>query len=97
MKFTIETHLDREFKDPEITVIQTVDKPKETVFIPSVHIKDATGTYHHDLPPQNYVNGTWTDDDVRDAVERYFISLDTEKNSEESSFWDKLNPLKWFS
>lgn len=75
MTFTIETHADRTFTDPTITVIETVDRPLDSTFIPRVIISDSTGDYSHTLPPQPYVDGTWTDDDVSNSVNQYFESI----------------------
>jgi hypothetical protein len=75
MTFTIETHADRTFTDPTITVVETVDKPLDETFIPRVIISDSTGEYSHTLPPQPYVNGTWIDEDVEASVTNYFNSL----------------------
>lgn len=75
MTFTIETHSDRTFTDPSITVVETVDNPIAETFTPRVIIADSTGEYSHTLPPQPYVNGTWDDTDVETAVTNYFNSL----------------------
>lgn len=75
MTFTIATHQDRTFIDPTITVVETVDHPLAETFTPRVIISDSTGEYSHTLPAQPYVNGTWTDADVEQAVHDYFNSL----------------------
>jgi len=75
MTFTIETHTDRTFTNPSIQVVETVDHPLAETFTPRVIISDSTGEYSHTLPPQPYVNGTWTDEDVEASVTNYFNSL----------------------
>ena len=97
MKFTIETHQDRIFQDPQIEVVETVDDPRNKTFTPRVHITDSTGVYSHTLPAQPYVNGTWDDTEVMLAIETYFNGKNLDNKATESSIWDKLNPLKWFS
>ena len=75
MKFTIPTHINRTFTDPNITVVETVDNPIAETFTPRVIIEDETGQYSHTLPPQDYINGTWTDSDVSTAIDNYFKSI----------------------
>lgn len=75
MTFTIPTHQDRTFIDPTITVVETVDNPINKTFTPRVIISDNTGDYSHTLPAQDYVNGTWEDQDVLNSVENHFNSL----------------------
>lgn len=75
MTFTIETHQDRTFTDPLIEVVETIDRPQDEVFIPRVIITDDSGEYSYMLPPQDYVNGTWTDADVETAITNYFNSI----------------------
>lgn len=73
--FEVDTHPGVTIVNPEIEVIQTIDKPQDKVFIPHVIIHAPNINIYHILPPQPYVNGTWEDENVISAVTIYFTNL----------------------
>lgn len=76
MKFTINTHPNLEIVDPVIELVETVDHPNDETFTPRVILSVYNSRISHTLPPQPYVDGTWTDDDVNNAITAYFNSID---------------------
>jgi hypothetical protein len=75
MKFTLETHQALTIVDPEIVLIKTIDYPITETFVPCVIVKWQGNDIYHELPPQPYVNGTWTDARVVTAIETHFKSI----------------------
>jgi len=73
--FEVETHLGVTIVNPEVKVVQTIDKQDIEVFIPHVRIISEGIDIYHELPSQPYVNGTWEDKDVENAVVDYFSKL----------------------
>ena len=73
--FEVDTHPGVTIINPEIEVIQTIDKPQDKVFIPCVIIHAENIKIYHILPPQPYVNGTWEDEDVQVSIINYFTEL----------------------
>jgi hypothetical protein len=62
--------------DPEVLVVCTLDRPPQQQFQPSIEFVCENLRIHHDLPSQAYVNGTWTDEDVRAAVAAHLVTLE---------------------
>jgi len=73
--FEVDTHPGVTIINPEIEVIQTIDKPQDKVFIPCVIIHAPNIKIYHILSPQPYVNGTWEDEDVQVSIINYFTEL----------------------
>ena len=73
--FEVDTHPGVTIVNPEIEIIQTIDKAQDKVFVPCVIIHAENINIYHELPPQQYVNGTWEDEDVINAVTIYFQAL----------------------
>ncbi len=75
MKFELETHPGLIIENPQIEILGTFDNLKNETFRPSVLLIGENYQIHHDLPEFPYINGTWTDEDVLNHVEMYFIEL----------------------
>lgn len=60
-----------ELEDFTWEVHSTLDNPKDETFTPTVVFVSGKTRIANQLPPQPYVNGTWSDKDVNDAVENY--------------------------
>lgn len=73
--FEVDTHPGVTIVNPEIEIVQTIDKAQDKVFIPCVIIHAPNIKIYHILPPQPYVNGTWEDEDVQAAIINYFNQL----------------------
>ena len=77
MRFELTTHPGVILVDPMITVVETMDRPLEETFTPSLLIEQGdTIRIFHVLPPQPYKYGTWTDSTVAKAVQDYLASID---------------------
>lgn len=76
MKYTVDTHEGVIIENPEIELIGTFDNPIEQTFKPSILFKFGDSKIHHELPPQPYVNGTWTDVNVELAIENHLKTLE---------------------
>lgn len=75
--YTVPTHPGVLIADPEVTVASTLDLPAERQFVPAILFRVGENIcIHHDLPPQPYVNGTWTDEDVAAAVSAHLVTLE---------------------
>lgn len=75
MKFEVKTHPGVVITDPVIEVVRTIDDPLKHTFTPCVHITFGESCIYHELPAHPYVNGTWSDKNVDDAVTTYFNSI----------------------
>lgn len=73
--FELDTHPGVTIVNPEIVVVETVDRAAEETFTPHVLVSAPNITIYHELPPQSYVKGTWGDDEVQDAITNYFSKL----------------------
>ena len=71
----LDTHPGLIITDPQITVVETTDFPLEGMFQPRVLLEGDNYKISHTLPKQPYVNGTWTDNTVNNAVTNYLNSL----------------------
>lgn len=79
MKLELETHPGVTIIDPTFELQKTVDYyPSSNYFQPEVLVISENIKIYHVLPKQPYVNGTWTDKDVEDSIQRYFDSIDLE-------------------
>jgi hypothetical protein len=77
MKYTLSTHPEITVTDPAIEVVSVLDLPQNQTFTPMIKFTDEALTYSiaHELPAQQYVNGTWDDVDVMAAVESYLKTI----------------------
>jgi hypothetical protein len=73
--FEVETHPGVTIVNPDIELVTTVDVSRWETFQPTVIIHAENIKIYHVLPPQPYVNGTWEDDDVNNAITTYFTNL----------------------
>ena len=71
----IESH-NVEFSDYTLEVISTIDNPIDRTFTPTVVFISGEVRIANQLPPQPYVNGTWTDEDVTESVENYLKTIE---------------------
>jgi hypothetical protein len=65
-------------EDPIVELDYTVDNPKNETFMPVIVLVDKINPairIGHELPPQPYVEGTWTDEDVENAIQEYIKSI----------------------
>jgi hypothetical protein len=78
MKIILDSHLKAELIDPIIQLISTLDNPNEQTFTPTIRFVSGENQIGHTMPSQPYVKGTWTDEDVATAIEKYIdeIKLD---------------------
>ena len=79
MKIQLDTHPGVILENPTIEVDFVVDFPSESKFRP--HIIFSVGEnirIAHELPKFDYVDGTWEDEDVNNAIEGYLPTLEVE-------------------
>lgn len=57
-------------------VHSTLDNPNAETFTPTVVFISGKTRIANQLPPQPYVNGSWTDEDVSNAIENYIKSIE---------------------
>ena len=80
MKIELDSHKGVIMINPIVELISTLDNPIKETFTPSLVFIDGDRIrIGHDLPPQPYVKGTWTDEDVQNAINKYLQSIDLEK------------------
>lgn len=92
MKFELETHIGVIIVDPKIEINEgTRDYYKTEEFQPSITFIFGDSRVFHQMPKQPYVNGTWSDKTVEDAVEAYLKDI-----AIKDSLLKNLNPLNWF-
>lgn len=72
----IESH-NVEMEDFTFEVLSTIDHPKNETFTPSVLFVSGKTKVVVTLPPQPYVNGSWTDTDVEQAIAKYIDEIKT--------------------
>jgi hypothetical protein len=81
MKIILDTHQTIELINPEYRV-ETLDNAEVQTFTPIIYFKtERNGVpfeIAHSMPPQPYVNNTWTDTDVENAVKTYLQTINTE-------------------
>lgn len=65
-----------ELDDFTYEVHSTLDNPNGETFTPTVIFISGKTRIANTLPPQPYVNGTWTDQDVENAVQEYIKSIE---------------------
>lgn len=81
MKIEItETHKGVIIENPTYEILpETVDNHIKETFSPAIIVgseKSNNIAIYHRLPPQPYVNGTWGDEDVVNAVENHLKTLE---------------------
>lgn len=78
MKIAVETH-NEILIDPIIEIGErTIDDAKSKTFTPMIVIVDKENQkrrFAQYLPPQPYVNGTWTDEDVEKAITKHIDEI----------------------
>ena len=66
--------------DPIVELIGTFDDPINETFTPSVVFVDGDRIrISHTMPPQLYVKGSWADEDVQNAIDKYLNEIDLDK------------------
>jgi hypothetical protein len=77
MKYELPTHVGVILEDPEIIVASTLDLPTEEKFQPAIIVVvEPNIRLHYELPKQPYVNGSWMDSDVLDAIAAHLSTLE---------------------
>lgn len=71
MKFELESHKGVTLVDPEIKLIGTFDNPEKETFRPTIIFMAENINIAYDMPEQPYVKGTWTDEDVKNAIDQH--------------------------
>lgn len=77
MKIEVTTH-NEILTDPIIELERTIDDAKKETFMPLIIIIDRDNLerrFGQYLPAQPYVNGTWTDEDVENAIANYIDQI----------------------
>jgi len=76
MKFELESHKGVILENPTIEIASITDFPIEKKFKPSIlFIIEPNIRIHHDLPTYDYIDGTWTDEDVEIIVDEYLNTI----------------------
>lgn len=78
MKLYIATH-DETLIDPIVELDKTIDYSSRKVFVPVVILIDTENErrrFGQFLPEQPYVNDSWTDEDVQNAISEYIKSIE---------------------
>jgi len=76
MKYTVNTHEGVVIDNPTIEIVGTFDDPINETFKPSIIFVFGENRIYHELPSQPYVNGTWNDEDVENAIENHLKTLE---------------------
>jgi hypothetical protein len=71
IKVNLGTHPDLIMIDPKWELNGTFDNPKNETFQPSIIWLWHGSRINELLPEQPYVNGTWDDENVNNAIENY--------------------------
>ena len=80
MRIELDTHKGVILENPTIELMGTYDDPINETFTPTIRLTDGENVKPwHDLPPQPYVKGTWTDEDVQNAIDKYLNEIDLDK------------------
>lgn len=78
MKLYISTH-DETLINPIVELDKTIDYSSRKVFVPVVILIDTENErrrFGQFLPEQPYVNDSWTDEDVQNAISEYIKSIE---------------------
>ena len=76
MKLILDTQPGVTIVNPTFELQRTVDLyPSDNKFQPEVLVITENIKIYHVLPPQDYVNGTWNDNDVQNAIKNYFEQI----------------------
>lgn len=78
MRIEVTTH-NEILEDPIVEIGRTIDDAKAKIFIPMVIFvdpKDERRRFANYLPAQPYVNDTWEDSDVQNAIDNYLKSIE---------------------
>lgn len=70
----IESH-NVELDDFTYEVNSTLDNPNDETFTVTVVFVSGSTRIANTLPSASYVNGTWTDQDVENAIQNYIKSI----------------------
>jgi hypothetical protein len=80
MKLILNSHPDITLIEPVFKLVKTIDYPESETFVPCLEFEvdnsEVKFKIYHELPPQPYVNGSWTDVDVDNAIKTYFESIE---------------------
>lgn len=75
MRFELATHPGLILIDPDVQVVQTIDDDINDTFTPHLLFINGESRIYHVMPPQPYVNGTWTNATRDNAVRAYLESI----------------------
>ena len=75
MKIILSTHLEIELVDPAVEIISTLDDPINQTFTPTILFVCGENKIGHTIPASAYIKGTWTDEDVENAIQEYIKSI----------------------
>jgi len=64
-----------EMEDFTTEIHSTIDNPNNETFTPTVVFISGANKIANTLPPQPYVNGTWTDDDIQKSIDEYILAI----------------------
>ena len=81
MKIEVTTH-NEILTDPIIELERTIDNPKNKTFQPVIVLIDKENPvrrFGQFLPEQHYINDTWTDEDVENAILSHIESVKIEE------------------
>lgn len=66
---------DIELEDFTYEVHSTLDNQNDETFTITVVFVSGKNRIANTIPPSSYVNGTWTDEDVENAIQEYIKSI----------------------
>ena len=78
MKFELNTHPGLIINNPTIEIYYVVDYPQHKTFAPTIIFIDGDSPkirIGHVMSQQPYVNDTWTDEDVENAINKYLNEI----------------------
>ena len=73
--YTVPLHPGLLIVEPTVEVISTIDWPQDESFQPAIILRTAYCEIYHELPAQPYVNGTWSDEDVYNAIAAHLETI----------------------
>ena len=73
----LESHPGVDLINPKIERLGTFDDHIKKTFTPTiVFVVEPNIRIAHNMPAQPYVNGTWEDEDVENAIQEYIKSIE---------------------
>lgn len=77
MRIILESHPGLVLVDPTVEILRTIDDDVNDTFTPQLLFIHGESRIFHEMPPQPYVDGSWTNDDRDEAVSAYVSGLAT--------------------